>query len=230
MPGYQSVKSHLRLAIRGPAAQWHVEEQFRVGKQLCANLGRMVFQPSPPLWREWFDRHMSALAVLLPSARRAQPRLDECGPHRHYAAFDAFFRRIETAQTPGFQRWQTPGWFEGFGFQSHGDSWCVTHEAGLNLGHLRPSTVGLIHALVRPARQGEFRAFVPLQRDKDEVVCVQERLSRRDNKRSIRRWKAVHRLAAGRAKVACKRLVWVPLQTAALAVRADYRDTASALR
>ena len=55
------------------------------------------------------------------------------------------------------------------------------------------------------------------QQAKDEIVALQQAVSRKTNKRSNRRRKAVRRLAAARAKVARRRMDWAHQQTAALA-------------
>ena len=55
------------------------------------------------------------------------------------------------------------------------------------------------------------------QQEKDQTRRLQQAVSRKSNKRSNRRKKAVRRLAAARAKVARKRLNWAHQQTAALA-------------
>ena len=55
------------------------------------------------------------------------------------------------------------------------------------------------------------------QQEKDQTIRLQQAVSRKSNKRSNRRKKAVRRLAAARAKVARKRLDWTHQQTAALA-------------
>lgn len=57
------------------------------------------------------------------------------------------------------------------------------------------------------------------QRSKDQTVRLQQAVSRKTNRRSNRRKKAVRRLAAARAKVARKRLDWMHQQTAMLASR-----------
>ena len=55
------------------------------------------------------------------------------------------------------------------------------------------------------------------QQEKDQTIRLQQAVSRKSNRRSNRRKKAVRRLAAARAKVARKRLDWAHQQTAALA-------------
>lgn len=57
------------------------------------------------------------------------------------------------------------------------------------------------------------------QSAKDSIVRLQQSVSRKTNKRSMRRKKAVRRLAGARAKVARKRLDWAHKQTARLASR-----------
>ena len=57
------------------------------------------------------------------------------------------------------------------------------------------------------------------QQAKEEIVRLQQAVSRKSNRRSNRRKKAVRRLAAARAKMARKLLDWAPQQTAALASR-----------
>jgi putative transposase len=52
---------------------------------------------------------------------------------------------------------------------------------------------------------------------KDEIVALQRAVSRKSNKRSNRRRKAVRRLAAARAKVARRRMDWAHQKTADLA-------------
>ena len=52
---------------------------------------------------------------------------------------------------------------------------------------------------------------------RDEIVALQQAVSRKGSKRSNRRTKAVHRLAAARARVARRRMDWAHQQTAALA-------------
>lgn len=55
------------------------------------------------------------------------------------------------------------------------------------------------------------------QQVKNEIVALQQAVSRKTNKRSNRRKKAVRSLAAARAKVARRRMDWAHQQTAALA-------------
>lgn len=57
------------------------------------------------------------------------------------------------------------------------------------------------------------------QRAKDEIARLQRAVSRKGNRRSNRRRKAVRRLGAARAKVARQRLDWAHQQTARLAGR-----------
>lgn len=57
------------------------------------------------------------------------------------------------------------------------------------------------------------------QQAKDEIVALQQAVSRKPNKRSNRRRKAVRRLAAARAKVARRRMNWAHQQSAQLADR-----------
>ncbi len=57
------------------------------------------------------------------------------------------------------------------------------------------------------------------QQAKDEIVALQQAVSRKTNKRSNRRRKAVRRLTAARAKVARRRMDWAHQQTAKLAGR-----------
>lgn len=57
------------------------------------------------------------------------------------------------------------------------------------------------------------------QQAKEEIVRLQQAVSRKSNRRSNRRKKAVRRLAAARAKMARKQLDWAHQQTAALASR-----------
>ena len=55
------------------------------------------------------------------------------------------------------------------------------------------------------------------QQEREQTIRLQQAVSRKANRRSNRRKKAVRRLAAARAKVARKRLDWAHQQTAALA-------------
>lgn len=57
------------------------------------------------------------------------------------------------------------------------------------------------------------------QQGKEQTIRLQQAVSRKSNRRSNRRKKAMRRLAAARAKVARKRLDWAHQQTAALASR-----------
>lgn len=57
------------------------------------------------------------------------------------------------------------------------------------------------------------------QQAKEEIVRLQQAVSRKSNRRSNRRKKAVRRLASARATLARKRLDWAHQQTAALASR-----------
>jgi len=57
------------------------------------------------------------------------------------------------------------------------------------------------------------------QQEKDQTIRLQQAVSRKTNKRSNRRKKAVRRLAAARARLARRRLDWAHKKTAALAAK-----------
>lgn len=80
-------------------------------------------------------------------------------------AFDAFFRRVKSGQTPGFPRFKSMDRFPGFSFKSHGDGWRFTPEDNWKHGSLRLSGVGQITARGQARQGGEIRSSEVLKRN-----------------------------------------------------------------
>jgi putative transposase len=57
-------------------------------------------------------------------------------------AFQNFFRRVKSGQTPGFPRFKNRDRFPGFGFKQHGDGFRFTPGQGWRHGVLRLSGMG----------------------------------------------------------------------------------------
>lgn len=64
-------------------------------------------------------------------------------------AFDAFFRRLAAAQTPGFPRFKSIERYLGWGYKAHGDGWTLLRKAegmggGGGFGAVRLSAIGTV--------------------------------------------------------------------------------------
>jgi len=59
-------------------------------------------------------------------------------------AFEAFFRRLRTGETPGYPRFKSRQRFKGWSYPTHGDGWRLWHREGMHHGRLRLSGVGHI--------------------------------------------------------------------------------------
>ena len=80
-------------------------------------------------------------------------------------AFDAFFRRVKSGQTPGFPRFKSLDRFPGFSFKTHGDGWRFTPEDNWKHGSLRLSGVGQIRARGQARQGGAMRSSEILHRN-----------------------------------------------------------------
>lgn len=90
-------------------------------------------------------------------------------------AFQNFFRRVHSGQTPGFPRFKSISRMPGFGYKGHGDGWRFTPNENWKHGTLRLQGVGHIKArgMARTAgtikscellhRQGEWHLSLTLE-------------------------------------------------------------------
>jgi putative transposase len=75
-------------------------------------------------------------------AQAAQQTLKRCA-----RAFEAFYRRCQAGQTPGYPRFKSRKRFKGWTYPTHGDGWRLLPGAGMQHGRLRLSGIG--HVRIR---------------------------------------------------------------------------------
>jgi putative transposase len=57
-------------------------------------------------------------------------------------AFQAFFRRVQAGQTPGYPRFKARKRFKGWTYPTHGDGWRLLPKEGMQQGRLRLAGIG----------------------------------------------------------------------------------------
>jgi putative transposase len=72
-------------------------------------------------------------------------------------AYQAFFRRAKSGQTPGFPRFKSFDRFSGWGYKTHGDGFRFTSGNGNDHGSLRLSGIGTVSLRGRARTLGEVK-------------------------------------------------------------------------
>src|SRR5450631_1405257 len=72
-------------------------------------------------------------------------------------AYQAFFRRAKSGQTPGFPRFKSFGRFSGWGYKTHGDGFRFTSGDGTGHRVVRLSGIGEVKLRGRARTAGEVR-------------------------------------------------------------------------
>lgn len=69
-------------------------------------------------------------------------------------AFQAFFRRVKSEETPGFPRFKSYHRFSGWGYKTHGDGWKYLPDPSGKHGRLRLSGIGSVRMRGKPRTLG----------------------------------------------------------------------------
>jgi putative transposase len=72
-------------------------------------------------------------------------------------AYQAFFRRVKSGQTPGFPRFRSFDRFSGWGYNTHGNGFRFTHGDGVGHSTLRLSGIGEVKLRGRARTIGEVK-------------------------------------------------------------------------
>jgi len=87
-------------------------------------------------------------------------------------AFQSFFRRVKSGDTPGFPRFKSLQRFPGWGYKTHGDGWRLFAGKGMQHGCLRLSGVGNIKIRGKARTPGEAKTAEILHKSGKWYISV----------------------------------------------------------
>lgn len=171
-PSKQQVERMLEmLAFHQRVYNTALEERIRIYKEEQRSL---TFPDQCKALTEWRKKNNCLAELNAQSLQVTVKRLD--------LAFQAFYRRLKTAEKPGFPRFKSLSRYPGWGYKSHGDGWRLFPGKSGRHGQLRLTGVGMVSMRGKARTQGDAKTCEILHKSGKwyasvTIECIPKRIS-----------------------------------------------------